>query len=1303
MHAKLLLALTLPLVAVSSPATAAQVAGDAATAAALLDRARLWESRGRPELAREVLNKLFRIAPENPGGLAALALLEVRAGKLASARAILDRLRRVQPAHPGIPRIEGLLRISAGGDQDKLREARQLALRARQGHPELLGKALAAYRALFPKGFPDGDLTLEYWQLVAEKDSSWPQVHEGLVRLVKDYPDNLRYRLALAEHQTTRLPLDRQALNVIIEMTRLPEFQRSARAAWRRAIMRLEPAAANLRFLHEYLEREPTDTAVLERVKVFAQAEESLRRLMADPAYRARIDGNALLDSGNLDAAEAHFDRALRELPTDPELLGGMGTVRLRQGHHAQALGLFQQALRGQPEQAGRWQALIAAAQFWGLMREAGDARSAGELRLAESKLREAMLIDPKEVAAILALARIRSDQGDIVKAEINYRKVLKTAPENRDALAGLIGLFVRADKPGQARQIIAGLTQAQRSALGKELDVIEADMLRQQADKLIAQGRGFEAIALLEQAARFDADDPWLRFTLARLYAAAGERPKGIALFEELLARHPSDAAALYALALYQSGGDETLAALYALERIGAPQRDGKITAMQRELWVRLQTQRALASFRGGKPETARALLSSTEKAVAGDAELSTDVALTWVEIGEMPHGKKLLDTIRKSAPPLPPQWYLRYAGVLARLGAEEELHPILDRLDAGNTLTAAEAERLTELRESAAIRAADAHLAAGRLAAAHVALVAALGYRPDSAPLLLAQARIHLAEQRPDAAETAYRRVLALSPAEPGAREGLARVLIAGGRQEEALLLIYRWQAEAVPTDLDTQTALAGLLLDLKAYPRAKSIVEQVLAQSPAHPLALAYAGQIAREEGRIDDAIAAFQRSYAAEHAERVKSGVAEILTTLRRVPAEENQPAQLEITPAAPLTADGNWQWKALAGMLDERAAWLSSAIDSRDRKGTQGTSQYNATEIPFEWRLPRGNNETLTFRADLVDIRAGRLDAADTAALKSFGSLALCQPTANCPDMAEQTAKGASFDFGYRRGDLRFDLGTTPVGFPVVNLIGGVTTRGDLGPFTYSVEASRRPLPGSLLSYAGTRDPLSGRTWGGVVASGVRLGLSRDEGGTLGFWSSLGVHLLTGRNVKSNNRLQLMAGGYWRIVNGDDRQLSLGVTGMDWRFSDNVGEYSFGHGGYYSPKSYTSLSLPLTYAQRFARFSYIVRTAVSTSRSTTDPAIYFPTDGAMQSGAAANGIDASYAGSEGVSKGSGRSFHLAWEYQMEPQLFIGGRFELERSENYTPNRTLFYLRYNLDRVAAQPVALLPEPVIPTSQY
>lgn len=1303
MHAKFIIALASPLIVVSSLAVAAPAVSNP-TVATLLDRARLWESRGRPELAREMLDKLFRIAPENPDGLVVLALLEVKAGNFDSARKLLDRLRRAHPTHPGIARIEGLLRISSGDDKEKLRAARQLAQQSQlPGHRDQLPKALAAYRALFPNDFPDGDLALEYWQLLAQRDGSWPQVREGLARLVKDYPDNLRYRLALAEHETARLPLNRQALAVIIDMTRQPEFERPARAAWRRAIMRLEPAPANLRFLQDYLEREPGDTVILERVKTFAQAEEKLRRQMADPAYRARVDGLALLESGDLAAAEAHFERALRALPRDPEIIGGMGMVRLRQGHHAQALAYFQQALHGQPGQAGKWQALITAAQFWGLMREAGDARSAGEFRLAEDKLREAMQINPQEVDAVVALARISIDQGDIAGAERSYRQALEMDPSSRAALAGLIGLFVNSGRSDQARQMIAGLTAAQRTVLDKDLDGIEAGMLRLQADELIAQARGPEAAVLLEQAIHLDADDPWLRFGLARLYAAGGERQKGLELFKELLARRPDDASTLYALALYQSGGDEALEAIYTLERIGSSQRDGKITALQRELWVRIQTQRARDAARGGNVEMARTLLLQAEKTVVGDVVLTTNVALAWADLGDTAHARQLLANLLHGSTVLSLDWHIDYAEILARSEAVDEMEKIFSSLP-GNP-SSEQAQRIARISDAAMLRQVENDLATGNTQAAQDRLTELLARRGETAVLLNTLARTKLAAKNPAEAENAWRRVLQIAPGDSVAHVGLAQLAVAEGRKDAALAQIEAGLAAMAPQDIRAQVSLLDLLVDLKAYDTAKKIITDLLARAPDNAHILSVAGDLALIDHRPDEAVLHLQLSLALEHTENIAAGKTPALSTLSRGSDGPKAVTVLKLSYTLgnpPSVRDsGDSRWRQVATTLDERAAWLSGSVDHRSRDGSSGISQYDAQEIPVEWMRPLPNGGRLFLRADAVELHAGQLAMDSADAVKNFGGMAICNPF--CPAVPDQVARGTALAAGYQRDELRADIGTTPIGFPVTHLVGGIIDKGDLGPFSWSAELSRRPVTGSLLSYAGTRDPYSGRTWGGVVATGLRLGLSRDEGGAFGFWSSIGLHRLSGENVDDNQRLQLMAGGYWRAINEENRLLSIGLTGMNWRFDRNAGEYTFGHGGYYSPQHFQSLSLPITYGERFERFSYVLRSAVSVSRASTAGAAYYPTDPMMMASAAAAGIDPNFAASTDSSTSRGLSFHAAFEYQLDPRLFFGGRMELERSPDYTPNRAMFYLRYNLDRTAAQPVRLPPEPVQPYSQF
>jgi hypothetical protein len=291
--------------------------------------------------------------------------------------------------------------------------------------------------------------------------------------------------------------------------------------------------------------------------------------------------------------------------------------------------------------------------------------------------------------------------------------------------------------------------------------------------------------------------------------------------------------------------------------------------------------------------------------------------------------------------------------------------------------------------------------------------------------------------------------------------------------------------------------------------------------------------------------------------------------------------------------------------------------------------------------------------------------------------------------------------------GLLRDNFRFDLGVSPIGFPVVNLVGGALYRGELGPLSYSIDASRRPLASSLLSYAGTRDPNTGRTWGGVVMNGVRLNVSRDSGGEYGAWSLAGLYRLTGRGVQDNDKAELMGGIYKRIVNEGHRVASAGVTAMMWRFSENAGEYTLGHGGYYSPKSYASVGFPVSFATRSANTSLYARASVSVSWSESRAAAYFPIDAALQSQAetlaAAGGRDPFYAGGSN-GRSYGRSFAAAAEHRLAGNLFIGARLEIERSTNYTPNRLVIYVRMALGGLSTAPMAMPPEAaILPALRY
>jgi len=1286
-----------------------------AAQAALLDQARMWSSRDRDYMVREVLNKLFRVAPDHPDGLALLARVQARAGQIGEAEGTLRRLRERHPAHPDVARLAALIRLKSA-DRERLAQARRLAKTGR------IEEALQAFRALGADIAPDNDLALEYWQLVAAAPNGWEPARAGLSRLSREHPDNRRIRLALAEHLTARPPLDRAALKTIIELSRDASLSRQARAAWRRVVLRLDPAAESLPLFKDYLAQEPNDSLVREKMESVARTVEARRRLLADPRYRAKLDGLALLDGGKLDEAEERLRQAIEGRPGDAETVGAIGVLRMRQGRHEEAETHFAQAVRLDPAQRARWMNMLNIARYWGVLRRAGEAREAREFERAETLLREARAIDPREPNALLSLARLHADRGRIADAEQAYRGALALAPANADGWSGLIGLHLRAGRAAEADAMLAALQPALRKTVDQALNPLRASLLRDRADLLAGEGKPDAAIAVLEEAIAIDPDDPWSRHDLARLYVrrhgAAEGAKRGQALFDALLLRRPRDPAAQYAQALFQAGAERESEALLSLEQIAPPERSAGMTALQRRLWVTLQGRRAAMLAAAGLNAAAARMLAEAQTALGADPDLLLELAAAWLDIGEQEAARRLLADLPPQPGPQALDRQLRRARLLDRMRADAELAAELDRLAVaggregegngqGAIPTAQQRETLAELRLSLSLRQADAASRAGRHADA-LRLLQDYGRPSDPAQagrLLHAEAAVLRAAGRPAEAAHSYARLLQAVPDDSAAALGLIETQVAAGRKEEALELIRRQLESPRARGADFSAALANALIELGDHAGARRTAESALETAPAHPRLLALAGQLARRDGRTGQAIDFLQRSLAAE-AQRRPAEEASALSAVRRV-VSSGVPEESRLTTelAARAPREPERAYRQLAELLDQHNGWVSSALDWRSRAGSAGTSRYDAKEFTLEWR-PGGDGDRRRFyRVDAVRIDSGMLDLADVGDAERFGAMLLCQGACGF-DLRRQRAHGVALGAGYQDETTRVDIGTTPLGFRVRRLVGGVLHKGDLGPFSYSVDLSRRPLTGSLLSYAGTRDPHTGRIWGGVTATGLRLGLSKDEGGSFGAWSSLGLHRISGKNVLANDRLQLMAGGYWRAINEQDRLFTVGATAMLWRHRENAGEYSFGHGGYYSPHSFKSFSLPLTYGQRGVRFSFTLRGAFALSWSRTGAAPYYPTDAGLQSQAealaAAGGTDPHYAAGSSTRSPS-RSFAAAWEYQWGPALFIGGRMEVDRSADYTPNRFLLYLRYAVDRHAARPVLFPPEPVVPSSQY
>ena len=475
----------------------------------------------------------------------------------------------------------------------------------------------------------------------------------------------------------------------------------------------------------------------------------------------------------------------------------------------------------------------------------------------------------------------------------------------------------------------------------------------------------------------------------------------------------------------------------------------------------------------------------------------------------------------------------------------------------------------------------------------------------------------------------------------------------------------------ASAEPSDVDTRLAVAKERMYLGDLQGSHEIVNALLVQQPANPDVLVQAGRIQRTERHYEPAMAYFRQAKAAG-----------ANTETQGVSAADSEIASLE----------------------ERRSGgFVTSGPSFRNKPGDDGISSFSDLELPIEWRHPINYDGQMFVHIDPAHISAGTLPTAfDQAAL--FGKVQALNAGAALSDTVAQSQRGADLGVGYQSDNWRFDIGTTPIGFLVQDIVGGVKYDGKIGEVGYSVDVSRRPVTSSFLSYAGARDPITGQVWGGVRSNGADLNFSRyehdwDASATVGF------HQLRGRNVPSNNYFAARVSGGLNLINQDNVQVSAGLSATQWNYSKDLSHYTFGQGGYYSPQSYTSFGLPLEWTGRVGRWSYQLKGSVSYSWSRSDDSPFYPNDPALQALAVGSPLPSGYSSavySGGSGSGVGYALKGAMEYQISSDYFIGTNIDLDRSAYYAPNFFNLYFR-RVFTPWTQAVPYPPRPPKPYSQY
>ncbi|MCF4166139.1 BCSC C-terminal domain-containing protein [Zavarzinia compransoris] len=322
----------------------------------------------------------------------------------------------------------------------------------------------------------------------------------------------------------------------------------------------------------------------------------------------------------------------------------------------------------------------------------------------------------------------------------------------------------------------------------------------------------------------------------------------------------------------------------------------------------------------------------------------------------------------------------------------------------------------------------------------------------------------------------------------------------------------------------------------------------------------------------------------------------------------------------------------------------------------------------------------------TIRTFLTTAQEATLDAAIATEIYAFDSARL----AALRRAPSQKTTGLGLNLAYANGPLTVDVGTSPLGFAVENVVGGVNWTPRLSDTAQvSITAERRAVTDSMLAFAGTEDPFTGETWGGVTRTGGRVMFASDDG-NVGLYAGGGYYELEGENVADNSQVEATVGAYFRPYRTERSELKVGLNLSYTDYDRNLGEFTFGHGGYFSPQNLISLAIPVDYEgkSRDGKWQYGLGGAIGYQSYDKEASPYFPTNAAYQSildqEADAGLISSSYYPAVSES-GVGGNIHGSFDYEIDDRTTVGGAASYDSFGEFSESSVMFYVKHLVDEV------------------
>ena len=254
------------------------------------------------------------------------------------------------------------------------------------------------------------------------------------------------------------------------------------------------------------------------------------------------------------DEAEAGYRKVLARHPDDADALSGLINVLSQSGQPDEALKLIDSV---SPAQRAKFApsvkiAALRATQVGKLAEQRGDVKA------AQAAYRQALDADPENPWTRFALARMYLRDGQIRNARALIDGLLKSQPNQPDALYTSTLLSAELSEWKQAETTLGRIPTAQRTADMNELAIDIA--LHQQTDIAIEtarRGQRPEALALLGRSETLTRQKPERVAVLAAAYVEVGAAQYGLDMMQKVVENNPNptvDQKLLYANVLLKA-----------------------------------------------------------------------------------------------------------------------------------------------------------------------------------------------------------------------------------------------------------------------------------------------------------------------------------------------------------------------------------------------------------------------------------------------------------------------------------------------------------------------------------------------------------------------------------------------------------------------------------------------------------------------------------------------------------------------------------------------------------------------------